>query len=469
LLLYACLMTGQAPDGGGPGRSVLLTTSGALLGCVALVAGSPLATPVALSMDVSLPRTGYLSDFLAATLAPAAAVLVALVVLRWQPRAWPVVLVLGAADEIALIVASDRLTRLSANDRLTRALDYLGAAGRPAMLIAVLTAAQLVICARAVRWGSAVAGLAIASQVVLALAAYSQVWPVATPGRPAEDWLAEAVPLGCALLGAIVAWVGQRSSRPAIGVHPGSVAGIEGEGGGTPGAPWAVVVAAGAVGFAPLVASPRRSSPRAPGSASPWPSRRSPVQRREDPPRYPSLVIIWLNGGFGAGKTTLAQELHRRLPDSVVYDPEDVGLMLRKWTQSDGDFQHLPSWRELVVATALSLCRHHTQTLIVPMSLIRDAYRAEILGGLADAGGEVLHVFLEVDADVLRERLNARMTHPGKEWDQAAREFGMTGVDEMVAAAARQPAGTLMLRSDRLTPAELAHEVLAAAGLSKVA
>jgi PHD/YefM family antitoxin component YafN of YafNO toxin-antitoxin module len=41
----------------------------------------------------------------------------------------------------------------------------------------------------------------------------------------------------------------------------------------------------------------------------------------------------------------------------------------------------------------------------------------------------------------------------------------MTGVDEMVAAAARQPGGTLMLRSDRLTPAELADEVLDAAGL----
>jgi hypothetical protein len=66
---------------------------------------------------------------------------------------------------------------------------------------------------------------------------------------------------------------------------------------------------------------------------------------------------------------------------------------------------------------------------------------------------------------VLRERLNARVTHPGREWDQAARELGMPGVDEMVAAAARQPAGTLMLRSDRLTPAEMADEVLAAAGL----
>jgi predicted kinase len=179
-------------------------------------------------------------------------------------------------------------------------------------------------------------------------------------------------------------------------------------------------------------------------------------------------VIIWINGGFGAGKTTLAEELHRRLPDAVVYDPEDVGLMLWKWMRPNGDFQHLPSWRELVVATALSLRRHHADTLIVPMSLIRDAYRAEILGGLADAGEQVLHVFLAADASVLRERLNARarVTHPGNpEWDQAAREFGMTGVDEMVAAAARQPGGTLMLRSDRLTPAELADQVLASADL----
>ena len=173
------------------------------------------------------------------------------------------------------------------------------------------------------------------------------------------------------------------------------------------------------------------------------------------------MVIIWLNGAFGAGKTTLAQELHRRFPDAVVYDPEDVGLRLWKWMRPNGGFQDLPSWRELVVATALSLRRHHAETLIVPMSLIRDAYRAEILGGLADAGEEVLHVFLEVDASVLRERLNARSTHPSKDWDRGARMLGMTGVDEMVAAAARQPAGTLMLRSDKLTPAELADEVLA--------
>jgi predicted kinase len=181
------------------------------------------------------------------------------------------------------------------------------------------------------------------------------------------------------------------------------------------------------------------------------------------------LVIIWLNGAFRAGKTTLAEELHRRLPEAVVYNPEDVGLMLWRWVPPNDDFQDLPSWRELVVATALSLRRHHADTLIVPMSLIRDAYRAEILGGLADAGEQVLHVFLEADAGVLRERLNARvdMTGDTPEAIQSAREWALSRMDAAIVAAARQPGGTLMLRSDRLTPAELADEVLAAAGLSQ--
>ncbi|WNV91679.1 AAA family ATPase [Umezawaea sp. Da 62-37] len=172
-------------------------------------------------------------------------------------------------------------------------------------------------------------------------------------------------------------------------------------------------------------------------------------------------MIIWLNGGFGAGKTTLAEELRLRLPEAVVYDPEDVGLMLWKWVPPNEDFQDLPSWRELVVATALSLRRHHADTLVVPMSLVRDAYRAEILGGLAEAGEEVLHVFLEADAAVLEARVAARAPVPDNpETGQSAGEWALSRMD--AGAAARQPAGTLVLRSDRLTPAELADEVLAA-------
>lgn len=179
-------------------------------------------------------------------------------------------------------------------------------------------------------------------------------------------------------------------------------------------------------------------------------------------------MIIWLNGGFGAGKTTLAEQLHRRLPEAIVYDPEDVGLMLWKWMAPNDDFQDLPSWRELVIATALSLRRHHANTLIVPMALINDAYREEILGGLADAGEQVLHVFLEADASVLRDRLSARVAPA--ENPQASRsslDWALSRAEAATIAAARQPSATLMLRSDRLTPAELADAVLAAASYER--
>ncbi|GAA1008146.1 hypothetical protein GCM10009551_089210 [Nocardiopsis tropica] len=169
-------------------------------------------------------------------------------------------------------------------------------------------------------------------------------------------------------------------------------------------------------------------------------------------------VIIWINGGFGAGKTTLAEELHRRLPDAVVYDPEDVGTMLWRWLPRNSDFQDLPSWRELVVATALSLRRHHAETLIVPMSLLRDAYRDEILDGLAAAGEPVLHVFLDTDPEVLRERLRARAVDAGFGPDAAS--WAIERLDP--GAAARQSGATMILRSDRSSPAALADQVLAA-------
>jgi AAA domain-containing protein len=166
-------------------------------------------------------------------------------------------------------------------------------------------------------------------------------------------------------------------------------------------------------------------------------------------------VIVWINGAFGAGKTTLAEELSRRLPDAVLFDPEYVGYMLRRWVPvPTGDFQDLPSWRELVVATALSLRKHHSGTLIVPMTLINDDYLNEILGGLQSYGEDVLHAFLDLDPDVLRQRI----TDP--EADQQAREFRLRNLDRGIAAAARTPSGTLLLRSDKLTPAELADEVL---------
>ena len=40
-------------------------------------------------------------------------------------------------------------------------------------------------------------------------------------------------------------------------------------------------------------------------------------------------MIVMINGAFGVGKTTVAKGLLAGIPDSMLYDPEDVGQMLR--------------------------------------------------------------------------------------------------------------------------------------------
>ncbi|MFI2280325.1 hypothetical protein [Nocardia beijingensis] len=62
-------------------------------------------------------------------------------------------------------------------------------------------------------------------------------------------------------------------------------------------------------------------------------------------------MIVWLNGTFGAGKTTTAAELSALLPGSRIFDTEEVGVMLRHVLASQPvpDFQDWQPWRGLVV------------------------------------------------------------------------------------------------------------------------
>ena len=71
-------------------------------------------------------------------------------------------------------------------------------------------------------------------------------------------------------------------------------------------------------------------------------------------------VIVWLNGTFGAGKTSTAAELLPRVPNARLFDPEEVGYMLgpNLADRPVSNFQHWEPWRTLVVATAIELVRY---------------------------------------------------------------------------------------------------------------
>jgi len=173
-------------------------------------------------------------------------------------------------------------------------------------------------------------------------------------------------------------------------------------------------------------------------------------------------MMIWINGAFGAGKTTLAEELHRRLPDALAFDPEYVGYILTQWVPNpSGDFQDIPLWRKLVAEFAIGMSTEYGTTLIIPMTLVNPAYREEIFGLISKAGERVLHVFLEVPPEELHRRIDGQVLHADNpEADASARAFRHRNVERCAAACAELPASTLILCSDQHTPAQLADRVV---------
>ena len=128
-------------------------------------------------------------------------------------------------------------------------------------------------------------------------------------------------------------------------------------------------------------------------------------------------MIVWINGAFGAGKTSTARELIDLIPSSTLFDPELIGASTRhllpaKRLAEVGDYQDLPIWRRLVVDTAAALLAELGGVLVAPMTVLRQEYRDEIFGGLAARRIAVRHVLLAPDETILRERIAAREEFP---------------------------------------------------------
>jgi hypothetical protein len=125
-------------------------------------------------------------------------------------------------------------------------------------------------------------------------------------------------------------------------------------------------------------------------------------------------VIVLLNGPFGGGKTSTAEELVGLVPGSRLFDPETVGFMLRELLPDHpGDFQDLPPWRTLFAATAAEVAAFTGQVLVAPMSILDEDYAEEVTGGLRDRGLKVCHVLLRTDRATLESRIAGHELFPG--------------------------------------------------------
>ncbi|WP_432575067.1 AAA family ATPase [Kineococcus sp. SYSU DK005] len=119
-------------------------------------------------------------------------------------------------------------------------------------------------------------------------------------------------------------------------------------------------------------------------------------------------MIVWINGAHGVGKSTTSALVQQLVPGSRVLNAEKVGETLMDITPSlptSGNFQHWPPWRTLVVETAHRVLQYTGGVLVMPMTVLVQAYWREISEGLADHGIGVRHFVLHADQDTLRARI----------------------------------------------------------------
>jgi hypothetical protein len=129
--------------------------------------------------------------------------------------------------------------------------------------------------------------------------------------------------------------------------------------------------------------------------------------------RRQPTVVVFINGSFGIGKTTVARLLSSLLVQSTVFNPEPLGLAIASLAKlvsrkhRTDDFQDLLLWRRATVRSIRALTRIR-RTVIVPMAFSNAAYLDEVVTPLRHGGVYTLHFCLTAPYQVVLQRLRAR-------------------------------------------------------------
>ena len=164
-------------------------------------------------------------------------------------------------------------------------------------------------------------------------------------------------------------------------------------------------------------------------------------------------MIIWVNGAFGAGKTQTAHELHRRIPNSFIYDPENAGYFIRKnipAVMAKSDFQDHKVWRDTNYSMIKSIGEAYDGTLIIPMTIVEPLYFDEIVGRLRRDGMVIHHFALCASKETLLKRLRSR--------GENERSWAAQQIDRCMEGLSK-PVFERQLQTDHMTTSEVAEAI----------
>lgn len=193
-------------------------------------------------------------------------------------------------------------------------------------------------------------------------------------------------------------------------------------------------------------------------------------------------MLLWINGPFGGGKTQTAHEIRRRLPGSVICDPEHAGFGLRRMLPPElrgargrkpliEDFQDLAAWRQGVVEVLDLVLTGHDGVVIAPMTVTDSGHFAETVGRLRDLGHDVRHFTLLAERETVLARLRERgLGHvlrfaAGKDAGLRRESWAVRRLDHCLERL-REPEFAEHLWTDHSTVAQTADRIAVLAGLT---
>ena len=172
-------------------------------------------------------------------------------------------------------------------------------------------------------------------------------------------------------------------------------------------------------------------------------------------------MIVIINGSFGVGKTTTARLLRNALRGSAIYDPEWVGVGLKrlpKWIKLNGrgtdDFQDLNLWRKSAVM-GIRLFRFVVSgPVIVPMTFSHRAYFDEVISGVTLADPELSVFCLKASLPTVNKRLAQRVLTEKVEAEWIARR------NVECAEAHRDPHFGMPIDTEERTAVQVTEEII---------
>ncbi len=122
-------------------------------------------------------------------------------------------------------------------------------------------------------------------------------------------------------------------------------------------------------------------------------------------------MIIWINGAYGVGKSTLAEDLAKKMENAMVFDAEAVGNAVRGNYPNDPYgviFEDYPLWHEFNYQLLKDIHNTFGRNILVPMTLVRPNSYSTILKRLMDDRIDTKLIVLEASYQRIHDRILAR-------------------------------------------------------------